>query len=42
MLKIVCVAENELGETALDVSRRLKHRDCEELVRSIINHVYVR
>ena len=26
--------ENELGETALDVSRKLKHGDCEALVRS--------
>ena len=30
----VCVCtENELGETALDVSRRLKHGHCEALVR---------
>lgn len=30
---INCVwTENELGETALDVSRRLKHSQCEELV----------
>lgn len=26
--------ENELGESALDVSRKLKHLDCEALVRS--------
>lgn len=29
----LCVCEeNEIGETALDVSRRLKHNQCEVLV----------
>lgn len=31
------LTENELGETALDVSRKLKHNDCEALVRSLFH-----
>lgn len=31
---VTVLTENELGESALDVSRKLKHLDCEALVRS--------